>query len=184
MAYVLAASALSKLVLAHDSEDTDYHHLAHSFEAASEDHISDGQRWFFCAGLGISLAMMNVISLCHSYKNDTNPRLRKNKRLTWRFMVAIILICLPLADNLSSLSIISIATGLLFLVLLLELMGSSCKDSRGGFLREKNRQCKYMARCRMSRKELEANMKDSHIIGIEHIAQKEGADKTGGYHAV
>ena len=55
MSFVLAGGTLAKLVLAHDSKSLDPHYLTHHYEERSEDHISEGQRWFYCAGLGIAL---------------------------------------------------------------------------------------------------------------------------------
>jgi hypothetical protein len=60
MAYVIASAALSKLVLAHDLEDADPHALFGAYEERSEEHITDGQRWFYCAGLAIALACMGM----------------------------------------------------------------------------------------------------------------------------
>lgn len=59
MAYVLASASLSKLVLAHDSRDTDVESLGESYMERSEEHIPIGLRWFYCAGLGIALICMS-----------------------------------------------------------------------------------------------------------------------------
>lgn len=55
MAFVLAGASLSKLVLAHDCSDADPHNLWEQYEGRSEAEISNGLRWFYCAGLSISL---------------------------------------------------------------------------------------------------------------------------------
>lgn len=62
MSYVLAAGALSKLVVATDVPHLDSHDLTHFYEAKSEDHIPDGLRWFYCVGLGLALACMGELT--------------------------------------------------------------------------------------------------------------------------
>lgn len=76
MAFVLAGAALSKLVLAHDSSDSDPHWLWETYEARSEEEISDGLRWFYCAGLSVSLICMGkqAISLRTTSLTDTWKR--------------------------------------------------------------------------------------------------------------
>ena len=63
MAYVLASASLSKLVLAHDCNDTDLKTLGEHYIERSEEHIPDGLRWFYCAGLGIALICMSKLAL-------------------------------------------------------------------------------------------------------------------------
>lgn len=63
MAYVLASASLSKLVLAHDSGDTDVESLGGHYIERSEDHIPDGLRWFYCAGLGVALTCMSKLTV-------------------------------------------------------------------------------------------------------------------------
>src|ERR1051326_5115177 len=92
MAYVISGAALSKLVLAHDCRDADPEALLESFAAKSAESITDGQRWFYCAGLGIALAGMGVISLTHVYKTIPGQRFVKSKRLAVRFAASIVLI--------------------------------------------------------------------------------------------
>ena len=66
MSYVLAGASLSKLVLAHDHDDTDMETLGELYLNRSEDHIPDALRWFYCVGLGIAL-------LCMSKSFPPNP---------------------------------------------------------------------------------------------------------------
>lgn len=61
MAYVLASASLSKLVLAHDCSDTDLESLGESYVERSEEHIPDGLRWFYCAGLSLALTCMSKL---------------------------------------------------------------------------------------------------------------------------
>jgi hypothetical protein len=130
MGYVLAASTLSRLVLAHDCPDADEHDLAEHYEEASEAELSHGLRWFYCGGLGVALIMMAVISFCHIHKKLEQGRLRKRPRLIIRLCVAVIIICLPTADSLNSLELISITTALVFFVLCIDLYGISCVGDR------------------------------------------------------
>lgn len=58
MAYILAAGALSKLVIAHDCPNADTETLAEASALRSEAEVSIGIRWFYCAGLGTALACM------------------------------------------------------------------------------------------------------------------------------
>lgn len=61
MAYVLASASLSKIVLAHDCSDTDLESLGEHYIERSEEHIPDGLRWFYCAGLSIALTCMSKL---------------------------------------------------------------------------------------------------------------------------
>lgn len=63
MAYVLASASLSKLVLAHDCRDTDIETLGEHYIERSEEHIPDGLRWFYCAGLSIALICMSKLPI-------------------------------------------------------------------------------------------------------------------------
>lgn len=61
MGFVLAGSALSKLVLAHDHENNDLEDLVEDWQAKSEADISSGLRWFYCGGLTVSLVCMGEL---------------------------------------------------------------------------------------------------------------------------
>ncbi|KAH6670073.1 bacterial low temperature requirement A protein-domain-containing protein [Halenospora varia] len=170
MSYVLGAAALSKLVVAHDCPNADEHDLTEFYAHKSEGEIPMGLRWFYCAGLGIALFCMGIISLCHIHKDPPRGmRLRKTFRMANRFGVSVILFALPTAHDLNSLQLISIVTGLLVWVLLLELWGVSCpEDSFFG----QNRQCKYTARCKISKKDLESRVKGGEVIKVEELSEK------------
>jgi len=56
MSYVLAGAALSKMVLAHDCRNANPDTLYETYAVRSKPQISQGQRWFYCAGLAIALA--------------------------------------------------------------------------------------------------------------------------------
>ncbi|KAF2491628.1 hypothetical protein BU16DRAFT_574646 [Lophium mytilinum] len=177
MSFVISSAALSKLVLAHDTPNSDPETLYETYLPRSEEAISAGQRWFYCAGLGIALACMGVISKTHVYKTIPNQRLLKNKRLAVRFAVAIIFICLPLADGLNSLELIATTTGLVWVVLIVELLGSTCVHET--FWNDCRGTCQYSAKCRVTKKELEASMKNGTVINVEDIAKREKEESGG-----
>ncbi|TVY52773.1 hypothetical protein LSUE1_G009743, partial [Lachnellula suecica] len=157
MSYVLGAAALSKLVVAHDSPNTPLESLTETYMEKSESDIPIGLRWFYCAGFGIALFCMGIISLSHVHKDHPKGlRILKRWRMLNRFGVCIILFCLPIVESLNSLQLVSIVTGLVVWVLLLELWGCSCPEE--SFFGEK-RKCGYTARCKVSRKDLEARGK-------------------------
>lgn len=144
MAFVLAGGALARLVVAHDTPTSRVEDLTEAYQVRSEPTISAGIRWFYCAGLGIALAGMGVIALSHVHKESPGLRLKKRWRLGCRFGVALVLICLPLAERLNSLELIGIVTGLVVFVLTLELWASSCCDEK---LFQRSTPCKYFGQC-------------------------------------
>jgi len=169
MSFVLAAAALSKLVVATDCKDTSLQSLTEGYIAKSETEIPIGLRWFYCAGLGIALMCMGIISICHVHKDSGGIRLRKRYRMLNRICVSIVLICLPTAHRLDSLQLIAIVTGLIVWVLLLELWGMSCPEE--SFFGEKTA-CKYTARCKVSKKDLESAVKGGHVINVRDLSDK------------
>jgi hypothetical protein len=86
-----------------------------------------------------------------------------------RFAVCIVFFCLPLADQLNSLKLISITTALTIWVLSLELWGMSCAEET--FFGEK-KPCKYTARCKISKKDLESAVKGGHVINVESLSDR------------
>ncbi|KAF2182805.1 hypothetical protein K469DRAFT_669244 [Zopfia rhizophila CBS 207.26] len=180
MSFVLSAGALAVLVRAHDSPDSPVDSLYETFIPRSEEHLEPGLRWFYCAGLGIALACMGVISRTHVYKQIPNQRLRKNKRITVRFLISIVIILLPLAeDHLNSLELVATTTGLVLCVLFMELIGSTCTDQSIWWDKECRKKCQYSAKCQVSKKELEASMKNGTVLNVEEIAKREGGEKGG-----
>ncbi|KAA8574237.1 hypothetical protein EYC84_005739 [Monilinia fructicola] len=149
MSYVLGGAALSRLVVARDCDDASIESLTEAYQVKSETEISHGLRWFYCAGFGVALFCMGIISGTHIHKKDSHGiRLAKRWRMLNRLLICIIIICLPLAQSLTSLHLISIVTALLLWVLTLELWGMSCPDE--SFFGE-SRKCAYTAKCRVSR---------------------------------
>ncbi|KAI9819803.1 MAG: hypothetical protein M1832_003878 [Thelocarpon impressellum] len=174
MGYVLAAATLSRLVVAHDCAGADLKNLTKFYVAKSEEELSDALRWFYCAGLGIALASMGIISLTHVHKDIRGARLRKRHRLAVRFAVSIVLLCLPTAHSLNSLELIATTTSLVLLVLTVDLYGASCV---GTSVFGRRTTCRYEAECSLKRKELENAIRTGEKIEVEKIAERMGGEK-------
>jgi hypothetical protein len=95
-------------------------------------------------------------------------RVKKSHRLTNRFVVSIIILCLPLARDLKSLSLISTTMGLILWVLLLELYGASCVSETfiGG-----HEASKYTASCRIRRGDMELAIKSGDMINVQELSK-------------
>jgi hypothetical protein len=170
MSFVLGAAALSKLVLATDCQSTKIEDLTEEYILKSEPEIPIGLRWFYCAGLGIALFSMGIISITHVHKEVAQGvRIPKTYRMLNRFAVCIIIFVLPTAHELNSLQLISVTTGLVIWVLVLELWGSSCPQE--SFFGEK-KSCKYTAWCKISKKDLESAVKGGHVINVEQLSDR------------
>lgn len=63
MAYVLAGASLSRLVLATDCSDANAEDLTEVYMAIARPEVPVGLRWFYCAGLGIALLCMGMLTL-------------------------------------------------------------------------------------------------------------------------
>ncbi|KAF2660174.1 hypothetical protein K491DRAFT_589607 [Lophiostoma macrostomum CBS 122681] len=177
MSFVLSASALAVLVRAHDCPDTPLDSLYETYVEQSEEHISEGLRWFYCGGMGIALLCMTIIAVCHTHKKPPRVRVGKHKRLTIRVFVSIAIILLPLA-HMNSLDLIGTTTGLLLFMLLVELYGASCTgDNLLWDKKCKRGKCRYDARCGVSKKDLEASLKKGEILKVEELARKGGGEK-------
>lgn len=147
MGYIVATSALSRLVLATDVPGTGSNQLAEPYRDSAEDHFNSGVRFFYCHGLAIALLCMAAISFSHEHKKQPTLRLNKSIRLANRIAVCIIMFFLPLATSLRSLDLISITLSLTVWVLIIELWGKSCRDDP--FIGEKDGCCiTYCARCK------------------------------------
>jgi hypothetical protein len=179
MGYVLAAAALSKIVLAHDLGDADPHWLTELYVGRSEEHVAQGLRWYFCGGLAISMIMMTVIAMSHTYRTIPNVRLRKEFRLGYRFAVSIAMLLLPLAhDSLNSLQLVGTCCALIVSVLVLEIRGSASSGvAFWGVSEFCTRRCGYAARCAVSRKEFFENLKSGKVVNVEDLAKKEKSNE-------
>jgi len=169
MSFVLGAAALSKLVVAVDCADTKLEDLTPTYMSRSDLEIPDGLRWFYCAGLGLALFSMGIISICHVHKDAIGVRISKKYRMANRFGVCVIFFCLPLAKGLDSLHLVSCTTGLVVWVLLLELWG--CSSWEESFFGEK-RACRYTARCKISKKDLESAVKGGTVINVQSLQDR------------
>ena len=202
MGYVIAGACLSKLVLAHDCSDTDVETLGEAYVARSEEEIPIGLRWFYCCGLGIALLCMSnssfflllsspsytilfcfvksvtdyaaLIAMSHIHKDIEGQRIAKRYRLAVRVAVAVILFCLPLAHKLNSLEIISTTTGLVALILMVDLYGSTAVHD--SFFKDK-RVCKYSADCHIKKKDVETAIKTGEKISVEELAKGTKGEK-------
>jgi hypothetical protein len=105
--------------------------------------------------------------MSHIHKEVNGLRVKKSHRLVNRFVVAIILCCLPIAHQFNSLCLISTTTGLIVWVLIFELYGASCP--RETFFGEK-RTCKYTARCKIAKRDLELATKGGHVINVQDLS--------------
>lgn len=168
MGYVLAGACLSKIVLAHDCQDAELDYLTETYAGRSEEELSYGLRWFYCAGLGVALLSMSAISMSHVHKEIAHQRIAKTPRLAVRVAAAITLICLPLADKLSSLELVSTTTGIVVFVLMVDVYGSTSRNEN--FWRDRA-MCKYSARCSMKRKEMEQALKTGATIEVRELAE-------------
>lgn len=99
MSYILAASTLTTLVLAHDSTDTNPDWLGSQYVDRSVPALEPAMRWFYCGGIGLAFMFMAVISLCHTHKKLKGGRLNKRPRLAIRVVLAAVIIVLPTAKD-------------------------------------------------------------------------------------
>lgn len=108
--------------------------------------------------------------MTHIHKESSMVRMRLTKRyrIANRLAVCLIMILLPLAHSLNSLHLMSIMTGLILWVLLLELWGVSCPDD--SFFGDQP--CRYEARCKVSKKDLEAAAKSGNPIDMERLRDR------------
>ena len=172
MSFILSSAALSRLVLVRDCEDDPLDTLAESAQARSEEEISLGLRFFYCTGLAIALLAMGAVSLSHEHKIPLTCRMPKWARLLNRLGVCIIFFCLPAAQDLNSLHLITITTSLTVWVLLFEIWGKSCKNE--SFFASENDKCRYTARC--NRRQLEDAMRnEGELDPIEFSKGRNGA---------
>jgi len=174
MSYILAAAALTRLVLAHDCADTPVESLTHLWEERSEAELGLGMRLFYCVGLGLAMFSTFLISLSHTHKLPASCRFPKWARLANRLAVAVTLCCLPAADahKLSSLSLVGVTVSLVLWVLIVEIVGKSCPDE--SFFGQG--ECKYTARC--SRRRLDEALGGGGEVDVNVLSrgEKRGAD--------
>ncbi|KAH7106780.1 hypothetical protein BKA62DRAFT_611499 [Auriculariales sp. MPI-PUGE-AT-0066] len=108
-ALILCGAAISRIVTTEESSD-----------------VSNGIRWYFCGGLGASMFALAAMGAAH--RNLEPPGLTRFSRavmLGARVVVGIALILLPIAkaENLSSTELLGVATALTGLVVMVEVYG-------------------------------------------------------------
>ncbi|KAG8963947.1 hypothetical protein FRC05_004349 [Tulasnella sp. 425] len=113
MGFTLSSAALSKLVVAHDCPNADPERLMPTF------------------------AERSVISVVRGEPLRQNERIPHIYRLAFRAAVAVMWICLPLADSLNSLELIGITTSTTVLTLIIDVYGIGSYE---GFSRENTRE--------------------------------------------
>ena len=181
MSYVLAASTLSRLVLAHDCSNADPETLGEDFIGRSVEHVDQALRWYYCGGIGMALICMSILSLCHIHKRLPKARLLKRPRLVIRVFCAITIICLPLATSLTSLDLIAITTSLVVFVLALDLYGNSSQGDAfwtGGLCKEARKNCPYTADCKLGRQrreQLQKAMARGEKVGLADLLKRHGS---------
>lgn len=148
LAFILSSAALTRFVVATDSPNSPYDSLTEMYQERSSPELSLGLRLYYSTGLGVSLFSMTLIALCHQHKIPPTARLPKWARMANRLVVAMIYCALPAAQDLTSLQVMSIATGLIGWVLIVEIYGQSCVGDR---LFETGDTCGYTARCSQRR---------------------------------
>ncbi|CAK7217032.1 hypothetical protein SBRCBS47491_003024 [Sporothrix bragantina] len=156
LAFILSSAALTRFVVATDCPNASLDSLTEMYQERSSPELSLGLRLYYSTGLGISLFAMTIIALCHQHKIPPTARLPKWARMANRLVVAAIFCALPAAQGLSSLKVMSIATGLIGWVLMFEIYGQSCVGDR---LFETGETGGYTARC--SQKRLRRALRDA-----------------------
>ncbi|QIW97093.1 hypothetical protein AMS68_002611 [Peltaster fructicola] len=174
MSFVLGSGALSRLVVASDTPDAHLENLTEAYQSRSEHEIAAGVRWFYCAGFGVALLNMGVISLTHVHRDMVGQRLHKRWRLAIRAAVAIILICLPLAENLDSLQLVGTVTGLIAFLLMCELWACSCSGSK--FL-ARDKPCRYTGHC--GKKDLQAYVLSGKELDLSELGNTSKLKNSG-----
>lgn len=115
-----------------------------------------------------------IISMSHLHKDVAGARLKKMHRMGIRLIVAVVLVCLPLAKSLNSLQLIGTVTGLVVFVLIVDIYGHTNVETAffGG-----RRHCAYTADCPMKKKDLEHAVKSGETVTIQALAEKESGEK-------
>ncbi|KAG8903990.1 hypothetical protein FRC00_014337, partial [Tulasnella sp. 408] len=161
MGFTISGAALSRLVVAHDSPNTDPHKLTEMYEERSEEELMYGWRWFYCGGLAVAFIFMALISATHIHTPLPTQRIEKRYRLAFRIAIAIAWLCLPIATELNSLELIGTTSSMTVLALAFDIYGMSCKEESfwGG------EECKY---------ECATLSRTSTMVGSEKGDEKQG----------
>ena len=143
--------------------------------------IPDAMRWFYCGGLGVALFSMGVISLTHVHKRLERVRLKKRPRLAVRAAVSVIIICLPLAHELTSLDLIAITTSLTIFILILDLYGNSAQGTsfwRGGCCPIERKNTSYVCTKKIGkhqRRKIQRALERGEKVGLAELLARHGS---------
>ena len=169
MSYILATSAMTKLVLTTDVPSADASTLGSHYYPLAEDSIPDPIRFFYCYGLGIALLCMVGIALSHEHRQPPNLRWKKWQRLTNRVVISLIFFGLPWIRSLNSKELIATTMSLVLEILLVELWGTSCSDDP--FVGERKGVCvRYKTHC--CKRDLKKALKEEQRKNPEKFTTK------------
>lgn len=188
MGYTLAATAMSKIVLAHDSSDADETSLSEPYDARSLAEVSKGLRWYYCGGLCVALIFSSIISLSHLYNINGEARLTRESRLAIRLAAAIAILLIPLIpiEHLHSLALIGITCSIIIGCLIVDLYGLSQRDSQfwfGGFSHSEKKATSYAAHCTLDEEHkstIKRNLELGRNTSIKDIMKRSSLLRSGG----
>ncbi|KAE8452640.1 hypothetical protein EG329_013899 [Mollisiaceae sp. DMI_Dod_QoI] len=188
MGYTLAATAMSKIVLAHDSSRADEESLGELYDSRSLSEVSIGLRWFYCGGLCVALVFSCVISLSHIYHISQDSRLTRESRLIVRFAAGIAILMLPLVpkERLHSLALVGITCSVIIGCLIVDLYGLSRKDNNfwiSGFSHSEKKATSYAAHCTLDEEHkttIKRNLEMGHKTTIKDILRRPSLGRSGG----
>lgn len=147
MGLILSSGAMAILVIAHDCSNADPEILGEAYVDKSEGELSAGLRWFYSAGLGAAVLSMAGIAWSHEHRTLKGAHISKLTRLLFRCSVGVVLICLPLAEELTSLGLMATTCCLIILILIVDIFGAHCTKGEsfwlGGLCEKQRNRCKY-----------------------------------------
>lgn len=187
MGYTLAATAMSKIVLAHDCSNANEESLGEPYDTRSLANVSTGLRWFYCGGLCVALVFSCIISLSHIYRISEDSRLTRESRLIIRFAAAIAILLLPLVptNRLDSLALIGITCSVIIGCLMVDLYGLSQKSGDfwiGGFSHSEKKSTTYAAQCTLDeehKSRIKRDLEMGHSTTIRDILRRSSLGRSG-----
>ncbi|KAF3037702.1 hypothetical protein E8E11_000079 [Didymella keratinophila] len=151
--------------------------LYETFIGRPEDHISESLVGYYCSGPGVSLICLALIAWSQTNRKIPNQRVKKNFRILFRIVIAIVMICLSLA-HLDSLELVATTTALNACVLVLELGGRTCWGESFWWNTNCGRnKCIYSTKCGNEKEEIEKSLKDGTALNVEEIAKRDAGEK-------
>jgi hypothetical protein len=187
MGYTLAATAMSKIVLAHDCSNADEGSLGEPYDTRSLAEISKGLRWFYCGGLCAALMFSCIISLSHLYHVSEDARLTRESRLTVRFAAAIAILLQPLVskNRLESLAPVGIPCFVIIGCLIVDLYGLSRRDDDfwlGEFSPLQKKATTHAAHCTLDdehKSTIKTNLEMGQSTSIKDILRHSSLGRSG-----